>query len=76
MEDKDLKNKQSTEYEFTGLENPNNDWLQEIQDKMSTRFEGLSQEEFEVELNKQLEEMLEDAKNDPIKPIEVKKPKK
>lgn len=52
------------------------DEIEQIRQEESRRYEGLTEEEFEVALEKHLEEMLEDAKNHPIKTNFVKKDKK
>lgn len=66
MTDEELK-KLAKEYQ-DGL-----DEVEKIREEMSTRFEGLTQEEFEIELEKQLQEMLEDMRLNPIKTNFVKK---
>jgi len=66
MTEEELK-KLAEEYQH-GLER-----VERVRQECSVRFEGLTQKEFEIELKKQLEEMLEDAKKDPINIKPVKK---
>lgn len=41
--------------------------VEEVKREYNERFENLSEEEFEIEFEKQLNEVLEDAKKHPVK---------
>ena len=41
--------------------------VEEVKREYNERFENLSKEEFEIEFEKQLNEVLEDAKKHPVK---------
>ena len=63
--DEELK-KLAEEYEH-GLRE-----VEEVKREYNERFENLSEEEFAEEFSKQLEEVLEDAKNHPVKIEKIK----
>ena len=47
--------------------------VEEVKKEYNAKFENLSEEEFDREFSKQLDAVLEDAKNHPVKTKQIKK---